>query len=69
MSWKPIDIAPRNGTRIVVAFRSPMSGDVSAFVSRWADTAWERENTHGDFEASGDVAFAWIDLPKDDTGA
>ena len=69
MSWKPIDIAPRDGARIVVAFRSPMSGAVSAFVSRWGETAWERETTGGDYEVSGDVAFAWTDLPEQDAGA
>jgi hypothetical protein len=67
MSWKPIDIAPRDGSRIVVAFRSPMTGAISAFVSRWAETAWEQESTRGDYDATGDVAFAWIDLPGDET--
>ena len=65
MSWRPIDLAPRDGARIVVAFRSPMTGLVSAFVSRWGDNAWERETTHGDYETTGEVAFAWIELPAE----
>jgi hypothetical protein len=65
MTWKPIDIAPRDGSRLIVAFRSPMSGACSAFVSVWSDSAWQRESTRGDLEPSGDVAFAWIELPED----
>ena len=65
MGWKPIDIAPRGGARIVVAFRSPMTGQVSAFVSRWGENAWERETTRGDYETTGEVAFAWTDLPNE----
>ncbi len=65
MSWKPIDIAPRDGRRIVVAFRSPMSAEITAFVARWGDAAWEREATSGEVEVSGDTAFAWTDLPED----
>jgi hypothetical protein len=66
MSWKPIDLAPRDGSRIVVAFRSPVDGDVSASVSWWGQTGWERETVTGDeVEAGGDVAFAWTELPED----
>jgi hypothetical protein len=65
MSWKPIDLAPRAGARIVVAFRSPMTGQVSVFAARWGNGAWERESTRGDFETTGDVAFAWCDLPDE----
>jgi len=66
MGWKPIDIAPRDGSRIVVAFRSPVDGEVSASVSFWAVDCWERETVTGDeVEAGGAVAFAWTDLPED----
>ena len=67
MGWKPIDLAPRDGSAIVVVFRSPMSGDVSAAVVSWRAGAWE---PHADAEplAAGDVAFAWADLPEDLTG-
>lgn len=67
MGWKPIDIAPRDGTRIVVAFRSPVDGEVSASVSWWGEAAWERETVSGDdvVDAGGEVAFAWTDLPED----
>lgn len=67
MSWKPIDLAPRDGTLIVVAYRSPMTSQVSVFASKWELTAWARESTRGDFETCADVAFAWIDLPGDET--
>ncbi len=66
MSWKPIDLAPRDGSRIVVAFRSPVDGEVSASVAWWEGAAWERETLTGDeAPAGGEVAFAWIDLPED----
>ena len=35
MSWKPIDIAPRDGTRIVIAYRSPVTDEVCVSVSWW----------------------------------
>jgi hypothetical protein len=63
MSWKPVDLAPRDGSLIVVAFRSPLSGQVSVFVTRWADGAWVHESAAGDMETTGDVAFAWTPLP------
>lgn len=66
MGWKPIDIAPRDGSRIVVAFRSPVNGEISASVSFWNVSSWERETVTGDeVDAGGEVAFAWTDLPED----
>lgn len=63
MSWRPIDLAPRDGSLIVVAFRSPLSGQVSAFVTRWTKEGWVHESASGEVPA-GDVAFAWTALPK-----
>jgi hypothetical protein len=64
MSWRPIDLAPRDGSLIVVAFRSPLSGQVSVFVTRWTKEGWVHESTYGEVEANGDVAFAWTTLPQ-----
>lgn len=63
MSWKPIDLAPRDGSLLVVAFRSPLSGQVSVFVARWTSEGWVLQSSAGELEASGDVAFAWTQLP------
>jgi hypothetical protein len=66
MSWKPIDLAPRDGTRIVVAFRSPVDGEVTASVAWFVGSSWERETIAGDeVDVAGEVAFAWIELPQD----
>jgi hypothetical protein len=63
MSWKPIDLAPRDGSEIVAAFRSPLTGDVSVGVVRWKRGAWaQREETDLDVGVTG-VAFAWTELP------
>jgi hypothetical protein len=66
MSWRPIDLAPRDGSLIVVAFRSPLSGQVSAFVTRWTQDGWVHDSSAGEVAANGDVAFAWTALPKTD---
>ena len=63
MSWKPIDLAPRDGSLLVVAFRSPINGQVSVFVTRWTKEGWVLESTAGEALANGDVAFAWTNLP------
>ena len=63
MSWKPIDLAPRDGSSIVVAYRSPLSGEVVVSVSRCLSGGWVRESAAGEVEANGDVAFAWVPLP------
>jgi hypothetical protein len=63
MSWKPIDLAPRDGSPIVVAFRSPLTEQVSVYVARWTSGAWMRESAAGEVESAGDVAFAWTHLP------
>jgi hypothetical protein len=65
MSWKPIDLAPRDGSPIVVVFRSPLTGSVSASVAEWRAGAWERRGDADGPEITGDVAFAWSDLPED----
>ena len=63
MSWKPIDLAPRDGSAIVVAFRSPLTNEVVVACSRWRG-GWVRQSPAGDeVEASGEVAFAWVMLP------
>jgi hypothetical protein len=64
MSWKPIDLAPRDGSSIVVAYRSPLTSEVVVAVSRCLHGGWVRLSAAGDeIEASGDVAFAWVPLP------
>jgi hypothetical protein len=63
MSWRPIDLAPRDGTLIVVAFRSPLAGQVSVFVTRWTKDGWVYESSAGEAPVNGDVAFAWTHLP------
>jgi len=67
MSWKPIDLAPRDGSPIVVAFRSPLTNEVVVSVSRGVSGGWVRESAAGEVEANGDVAFAWIPLPDKET--
>ncbi len=68
MSWRPIDLAPRDGALIVVAFRSPLSGQVSVFVTRWTREGWVHETSSGvEIAANGDVAFAWTALPDEQT--
>ena len=66
MSWKPIDLAPRDGSAIVVAFRSPLTSEVVVSVSRSANGGWVRQSLAGEVEAAGDVAFAWLPLPDKD---
>jgi len=63
MSWKPIDLAPRDGSLLVVAFRSPINSQVSVFVARWTQEGWVLESTAGEALVNGDVAFAWTNLP------
>ncbi len=66
MSWKPIDLAPRDGSAIVVAFRSPLTREVVVAVSHCRRGVWMREGPSGEIEASGDVAFAWVAMPDAD---
>ena len=66
MSWKPIDLAPRDGSAIVVAYRSPLTSEVVVAVSHCRHGIWVREGPIGEIEAGGDVAFAWIPLPDRD---
>lgn len=67
MSWKQIDLAPRDGSAIVVAFRSPLTSEVVVSVSRCRNGGWVRQSATGDdVEANGDVAFAWVPLPDKD---
>ena len=66
MSWKPIDLAPRDGSAIVVAFRSPLTNEVVVSVSHCRHGVWLREAPTGEIEASGDVAFAWVPMPEQD---
>jgi hypothetical protein len=66
MSWKPIDLAPRDGSAIVVAFRSPLTDEVSVSDARYMEGVWVRQSAAGDIEISGEVAFAWVPLPDKD---
>ncbi len=63
MSWRPIDLAPRDGADIVVAFRSSLTGEVSAAVVCWKNGTWERGADADIASVVTDVAFAWIELP------
>lgn len=63
MSWKPIDLAPRDGSAIVVAYRSPLTNEVVVAVSSSRNGSWVRQSGAGEVEANGDVAFAWVPLP------
>ena len=63
-AWKPIDVAPRDGTVIVVAYRSPTDGAVFVASSRWRPTGWEVAIDDGDGpDVSGQTPFAWTDPP------
>jgi hypothetical protein len=66
MSWKPIDLAPRDGSAIVVAFRSPLTSEVVVSVSRCHNGSWLRQAADSEIEANGEVAFAWLPLPDRD---
>ena len=66
MSWKPIDLAPRDGSPIVVAYRSPLTDEVAVSVSRCVNGGWMRQSQGDEVEASGDVAFAWLPMPDKD---
>ena len=64
-AWKPIDLAPRDGRKIVIAFRSPISDDVSVAASCWRDGGWEGDDIQGDPETfAGLVPFAWTEMPR-----
>ncbi len=67
MGWKPIDIAPRDGRRIVVAYRSPTTESVFVSVSRWnTPGGWEGEAVDGEVEVvAGQTPFAWTELPDE----
>ncbi len=67
MSWKPIDLAPRDGSAIVVAYRSPLTNEVVVSVSHSRNGAWMRQSAAGEVEASGDVAVAGVPLPDKET--
>jgi len=68
MGWKPIDIAPRDGRRIVVAYRSPTTESVFVSVSRWnSPGGWEGEAVDGEVEfVAGQTPFAWTELPDNE---
>ena len=63
--WKPIDLAPRDGTEIVVAYRSPITGSVFVAMSRWRRAGWEALSDLDDQQdVSGLTPFAWIEPPS-----
>jgi hypothetical protein len=62
MSWKPIDLAPRDGSKIAVAFRSPLSDEITVAVAQYIVEEWVRTPLP-ETAAKGDVAVAWIELP------
>ena len=65
-AWKPIDLAPRDGRKIVIAYRSPISDEVSVSASWWSEQGgWEGDSGLGDSELfSGLVPFAWTEMPS-----
>ena len=64
MGWKPIDLAPRDGTAIVVAYRSPTDGSVFVVLSRWRPSGWEADGSLGEAaDVRGQTPFAWIEPP------
>ena len=64
MSWKPVDIAPRDGSRIVIAYRSPVTEEVCVSISWWDEQGWESDGEDAPELMEGLVPFAWIDLPE-----
>ena len=65
MSWKPIDIAPRDGTRIVIAYRSPVTDEVCVSVSWWEDEeGWQSDGEDEPELMEGLVPFAWVNFPE-----
>ena len=65
MSWKPIDIAPRDGTRIVIAYRSPVTAEVFVSASWWnEEEGWESDGEDAPELMEGLVPFAWVDFPE-----
>jgi hypothetical protein len=69
--WQPMDTAPRDGTRILVALRASEQGPAEVDVARWARPArsaepcWIASDSNADspvIYADGDLAF-WMPLP------
>ncbi len=71
-AWRPMDEAPRDGTRIIVAIRSTEQGPAEVDVARWARAphAFEKgwiaaDSDHDCVIAYADVELAcWTPLPK-----
>jgi hypothetical protein len=64
MTWKPIDIAPRDGEAIVLALRSPLTDDVRVCLARWGKDGWTPASPSDRVSLAGEVAFAWTHPPK-----
>jgi hypothetical protein len=64
MTWKPIDVAPRDGETIVLALRSPLSEEVMVCTARWGASGWEPTSTSNRASLAGEVPFAWTEVPK-----
>jgi hypothetical protein len=64
MTWKPIDVAPRDGETIVLALRSPLSDEITVCTARWGHGGWEPASASNRASLAGDVPFAWTPVPK-----
>jgi len=69
--WQPMETAPRDGTRILVALRASEQGPAEVDVARWArpmrsaEPCWIASDSAPDSPvvySDGDLAF-WMPLP------
>lgn len=56
-NWQPIEIAPKDGTRILVAYPGYIQQDVRVTITSWKDCGWEEM-----WRKDGSPKF-WMPLP------
>lgn len=70
--WQPMEIAPRDGTRILVALKASEQGPAEVDVARWArptrtaEPSWIASDSTPDSPVTysdGDLAY-WMPLPE-----